>query len=231
MKSTGFIFFFLLLLDWSDVLSQAETWEKKHFVDIGYGLARSSWHSKLDNFHLYDNQGKVIKSGDLKLRSENNSTLFHLDVSFPLSRMRVGMGISFAQVYMDKIIIESAGSDPVNIFFNESFTFDKLYAVIEIPLKPQSVKPVAFTLKSNVGYFSYYGIKSIDFFGENVDARTGFLSMGLVCNVRIYPRLFIFAYPNFEYMQLMNTSSSQGKITHRIVSGGISGGIRIDMTE
>lgn len=197
---------------------------------MGYGLSESSWYSDLKNFDLYDGHGVVVRSGDLKVKARSSSSLFHFDVSFPFSKIRLGMGISFVQVYIDKIAVAVDDGDPSNVFLNEAFVFDKLYAVVEVPLKVKTTRPILLSLKSNAGYFTYAGVNSPDFFGEDSRARTAFVNIGLMCSLGIYPRLFLFACPGFEYMQLNNTGFSGGHITHRIVSGGITGGLRIGLS-
>ena len=230
MKNTFRILVFFSFLFCGEVSSQTDPWENRHFIDAGYGLQRSSWYSNLHDFDLYNNQGVIVKSGDLKIRARNGTSLFHFDVSFPFSKIRLGMGISFVNVYMDKIVVQGSDGNTSNIFFDEKFIFDKLYAVVEVPLKIKTQKNLLLSLKSNVGYFSYSGVKSLGFFGEDSKANTTFANVGVSAGFGLYPHLFLFLYPNFEYMQLKSISG-RSDITHRVISGGISGGIRMDLTQ
>ena len=186
----------------------------------------------MSNSQLYDKQGTIIKSGDIKLKAKNSTSLFHFDVSFPVARVRAGFGMCFEQIYLDKITVKSATGNGDNyIVFNETFTFEKLYVLLEVPFKPESVNKLSFSAKGNLGYFNYSGIQSLNFFGGDGVAQTFFMTVGIMGNLRIYPRLYAYLYPNFEYMDFKNANSSNnGQVNHKIITTAITGGIRFDVS-
>ena len=206
---------------------------KKYFVGISYGIGTASWYSNLGNTELYDKNGSVIRSGDMRFKAKNSTDLLNLEVSAPLAKIRVGLGVSFENFYLDKLTISSntPGADGAIIVYDESFRFEKFYMQVETPFKFDTEKPYSFGFKGHIGYFGFSGVKHFNFFGDEHEARTFFTNLGLVGDYKILSHTYFYINPSCEYKYFRNSpAEAPSEIKHNIVSFSIMGGLRFDVS-
>jgi len=206
---------------------------KKYFVGIGYGLGTASWFSNLGSTQLYNNSGGVIRSGDMRFRAQNSTRLLNMEISAPVSKVRIGLGISFEDFYLDKLTLSSntPGADGKEIVFDDSFRFEKFYAQIEAPFKFETDKPYSFGFKGNVGYYGYSGGSHFNFFGDSQLARTFFVNLGLMGDYKLFPHAYFFINPSFEYKYFRNSQTeAPSEIIHNIISFSAVAGLRFDVS-
>lgn len=206
--------------------------QEKYFVGLGYGIGNAYWSSSLDNSQLYDKYGAVIQSGYIRFKARNKTELIDLNVQFPIAKIRVGMGICFEEYYLDKLeITASPGADAMVILFDESFRFEKFYGQVEVPFWPESKSDFSLGFNGRIGYFGYSGVERLNFFGEEALAKTFFTNLGLVADYRVYPHVYIYLQPNFEFKYFKNSPvENPSIIRHNIVGYGATGGIRVDVS-
>lgn len=233
LKKIGIVILFVfnsLLVISQDQLS---TKDKKYFVAIGYGVGNANWFSQLKNADLYDKNGLIIKQGDISFKAKNAVSLLNLETSFPILKVRLGMGISFEKFQLDKIVLSATANNPEsnNLIFDESFNFDKFYAFIEIPFNAKTEKPYSFSAKANVGYYAHNGITRFNFFGEEPIASTYLLNLGFLADYKLFPHAYLYINPSYEYKYFRNNKlESPSTIKHNIFSYTIVGGIRVDVS-
>src|SRR3984957_320047 len=122
---------------------------KKYYVAFSYGVDNAQWQSRFQNTFLYNTNGSVLESGDLTMKASNPTYNYNFNVCFPVGDKRIGLGISFEKFSMDKISIISlsdASATNVNIpnsyiYFRESFWFNKLYLMVQLPFHFCENKP------------------------------------------------------------------------------------------
>lgn len=205
---------------------------KKYFVSASYGVGSATWYSDIKNSILYDKNGTILKSGDLKFSAKNPCSMWNYQVSFPVRNVRLGMGISFEEFFLDKIVLKSGNvGDGTFILFDESFRFDKFYATVEVPFFPESTKDYSFSFTGNLGYYNYTGIERFNFFGEEPLARMYLANTGLLADYKIFSHAYVFINPNFEFKYFQNNRfESPSDINHKILTYSIAGGIRVDVS-
>lgn len=206
---------------------------KKYFVGVSYGVGTANWYSNLGSTELYDINGSVIRSGDMRFKAKNSTKALNLEVSAPVSRVRIGLGVSFENFYLDKldIVSNTPGADGAVIVYDESFRFEKFYSQIEVPFSFTTTKPYSFGFKGNIGYFGFSGVKHFNFFGDEHQARTFFTNLGLVGDYKILTHSYFYINPSFEYKYFHNAmSEAPSEIVHNIFSFSIMAGIRFDVS-
>jgi hypothetical protein len=206
---------------------------KKYFVGITYGVGTASWYSNLGNTELYDKNGSVIRSGDMRFKAKNSTDMLNLEVSAPVAKIRIGLGVSFENFYLDKLTISSntPGADGAIIVYDESFRFEKFYLHVETPFKFDTDKPYSFGFKGHIGYFGFSGVKHFNFFGDEHEARTFFTNLGLVADYKILSHTYFYINPSCEYKYFRNSpAEAPSEIKHNIVSFSIVGGLRFDVS-
>lgn len=227
-----FVMFHTLLFAQSDDLRVPEKEDAKHFIAAGYGKGNVNWFSKLADTKLYDKNGTVIKSGNLSFKSRNPISSFFFDVSFPVAKMRLGVGISFESFYLDKLQIKNpAGTGSNLILFDEKFRLDKIYTLVEVPLNIQLHPRFSFDFRGQLGYFGYNAVERENFFGEETLGKTFYTTIGMIGDYRVLSNVYIYLLPNIEYKFFKNSrSESPSIINHNIVSESILLGLRIDLS-
>lgn len=206
---------------------------KKYFVGIAYGAGSANWFSNLGSTELYDNNGSVIRSGDMRFRAKNSTGILNLEVSAPVSKVRLGLGVSFENFYLDKLTVLSntPGADGTIIIYDESFRFEKFYAQVEVPFKFDTDKSYSFGFKGHIGYFGFSGVKHFNFFGDEHEARTFFSNAGLVGDYRILAHTYFYINPSFEYKYFRNSPvEAPSEIVHNIISLSFVAGLRFDVS-
>ncbi len=206
---------------------------KKYFVGFSYGTGATRWFSNLGSSELYDSHGGIIRSGDMRFKARNTTHMLNLEVSAPVSRVRLGLGIAFENYSLDKLSITSntPGVDGAIVIYDESFRFEKFYAQVEVPFKFDSDKSYSFGFKGHLGYFGYSGVKHYNFFGSEYDARTFFSTIGLVGDYRILAHSYFYVNPSFEYKYFKNSPvETPSEIRHNIISFNIVAGLRFDVS-
>jgi len=208
---------------------------KKAFVTLGYGGGTSRWYSHMLNADLYDKQGNIIhyaSEGALDFRAKNSSNLYDLEVSAPVGKIRLGIGICFEEFHLDKLVIKSnTPTDGTYILFDESFRFDKISGVIEVPFNPESDALFSISGKLRLGYYNYYNVSRFNFFGEAALAKTFIAGLGAVGDVKLFPHTYVYLFPYFEFKYFQNNRfEDPSNIRHKILTYSIIGGIRVDVS-
>lgn len=206
---------------------------KKYFVGVSYGAGTASWFSNLGSSELYDNNGVVIRSGDMRFRAKNPTRMLNLEVSAPVMAVRLGLGVSFENFYLDKLTLHSntPGADGAIVVYDESFRFEKFYGQVEVPFNFETNKSYSFGFKGHIGYFGFSGVKHFNFFGDEHLARTFFTNLGLVGDYKILSHTYFYLNPAFEYKYFKNSpEEAPSEIKHNIFSFSISGGLRFDVS-
>jgi len=210
------------------------TKQKKYFVAVSYGVGTARWNSTIKNTQLYDKTGTIIRDGVVKFKAKNSTAVINLEALAPVGKVRLGLGISFEEFYLNKLNITTQSS-PVDkniLRFDESFRFNKIYAQVEVPFKYQNQSNGSINFNGHLGYYGYSGIDRINFFGEEAIAKTFFATAGLVFDYRVYPHFYFFAYPNIEYKYFDNSHMERpSDIIHNIFTGTLMGGIRVDLSK
>ncbi|MBN8703486.1 MAG: hypothetical protein J0M08_10500 [Bacteroidetes bacterium] len=207
--------------------------QKKYFVAASYGFGTARWYSTLTNAVIYDKSGNVIRSGEIQFTAKNPTKFYNYEASFPVMKVRMGLGISFEEFYIDQLALSSTPTAAEsNLIFDESFRFDKIYFTLEVPFKFDSDKLYSFSATSRLGYFNYNGIERFNFFGEEPMARSFLLNLGLLADYKVLPHVYLFVNPCVEFKYFKNNKDeTPSTINHNIVSYNIVSGIRIDVSK
>lgn len=214
-----------------DEPSFSSTRQKKYFITLGYGIGTARWYSTLNNTVMYDKNGNVIKSGEIQFTARNTTKFYCYEGTFPVMKVRMGLGISFEQFYLDQLAVNAAGNES-NLLFDESFRFDKIYYSLEVPFKFDTDKPYSFSGMTKVGYFNYNGIERFNFFGEEPIAKSFLFNLGFLADYKVFPHTYVFLYPCAEFKYFRNNKDENpSSINHNIVSYNVVGGLRIDVSK
>lgn len=207
--------------------------QEKYFASFYYGEGRARWISDVSFTDLYNSDGNVINKGteELNFKIKNTSKSYGLDVSAPYGPVRLGLGINFEEFYLDKIIL-NATSNKAYLPFNESFRFDKLCFTTEYPLPFSNNKRYSVNLNSRIGYYGISKVKSYNFFGGPYLGNTIFGGIGVLTDIELAPRYYFFVNLYGEYKHYRNNGEELPSIIiHRIFTGSVQAGIRINMFE
>lgn len=218
--------------------SSSSKQDKKYYIAFSYGVGTTRWYSHFYNAPLYNTDGSIIRSGDLHMQSTNPSFNYNFSVCAPVGNIRLGAGVCFEKFSMDKLsIVSSSDSIGANIpnsyiLFTENFWFNKIYGMVQVPLKFCAGKPYAIDLIGNIGFYGYNGVKHINFFGDDQVAKTYFTNVGCLIDYAFLDNTRVFIYPAFEYKYFHNNlNESPSVIVHNILTLTISFGIRIDVSK
>ncbi len=203
----------------------------KYFVSFGAGRGVAYWNSTLGSTEIYDVSGNVAKSGDLKFKTKSPFDSYYLEVSMPVSRVRLGLGINFEYTYVDKLKILSPLGDYYFVY-PETFRYDKFYLTYEIPFNSENEKIWSVNVKGNLGYFGLSYVDHFNYFGEEALAKTWLFSTGLLADVKLYPHTYVFLNPGVEFKYFNNAKvENPSDIIHKIFGFSVTGGIRIDVSK
>lgn len=207
--------------------------QEKYFASFFYGEGRAKWISDVSYTDLYNSDGNIIKEGTdaFKFKIKNTSKTYGLDVAAPYGPVRLGLGINFEEFYLDKILLNST-SNKAYLPFNESFRFDKLSFTVEYPLPFTHEKRYSLNLNSRLGYYGFSKVKSYNFFGGPYLGNTFFGGIGCLMDFEIVPRYYFFINVYGEYKHYRNSGRELPSVViHRIFTGSVQAGIRINMFE
>lgn len=235
------ILFFLLVVFSLEGAGQGyfqrmQTKERKYFVDLGYGVGTARWFSRIEQSVIYQPSGQILRAGNVRFKAKNSASSYHAAIMAPVKKVRLGLGICFENFYLDKLEVESDNpliKDSRNLLlFDETFQFQKMFAQLEIPFSYESKSNGSISVNSHVGYYSFSGVKRMNFFGQAPVAQTFFITTGLMLDYKFYPHTYVFLYPNTELKYFNNSKMEMpSNIIHRILTFTAIAGIRIDMSK
>ena len=207
---------------------------KKYIVSAGYGLGTSDWFSNRGGSSLFDRDGNLIPSANGHFKASNPTNCTNLEVAAPFSGIRLGLGVSFENDYLNELTLTggSFGSGGSKIIFDQNFGLEKLYASIEVPFKSKQSKNFEICFKGVIGFYGYSGgATHPDFFGGNALPSTFYTGIGILADYRISRHMFVFINPLVEYNYFKNTSDfDYSSIVHNIVNFSVIAGIRLDVS-
>ena len=228
MKQTLLLFLFIISAYQCYSQSKIEEKNRKYFIGGSYGMGTARWYSNF-NSSLYDTSGNIIQSGDIKLKAQNPCRLMNFEVIGPISNsLRIGLGVAFEDYYLNKILIQSKGSDKY-MLFEETLTVNKVFIQAEFPINMRQNNLWSLGANTHLGYFSYNGLKRYNFFGTKLGNRF-LVSLALMADYKVFDKTYIFIMPNVEY-KFFKTSPKElpTEINHNIINYSISAGIRMNL--
>ncbi|MEO6884110.1 MAG: hypothetical protein ABI199_08810 [Bacteroidia bacterium] len=228
------IFFFTVISAFAGYHSNHGDLDKKHkkyFVAVGYGIGTAKWYSRFQNTNLLSTDGSVIETGNTTFQTQNPTNFYNFEVSFPVQRVRLGLGISFESFYLDKLYFTSPSTIASNyIVFDDNIRFDKFYGMIEIPFKPESNQPYSFSFIGRLGYYGYNGLAHLGFFGQNALASTYLANIAFLADYELFTQTYLYVSPCLEFKYFRNNKNEVPSIiVHDIYTAGIVFGIRVDL--
>lgn len=243
-KNLLFFFFFSLCISYSGkVAAQAyyrSANDKKYYVSASYGFGTSRWNSRFENTFLYNTDGSILRSGDLKMKASNPNYNYNFSVCFPVGEARLGAGICFEKFSMDKLKITSlsdSATSSINVpdsyvLFTENFWFNKVYIMLQKPFEFSVGKPYELDLVLDGGFYGYNGLHHLNFFGQDQIARTLFVNMGFLFDVHVMEATRIFIQPEVEYKYFHNNGNEYPSIIiHNIFTATLNFGVRVNIAE
>lgn len=238
MKKRGlhtlFIFFFCMLSSvfcYSQISNGYFKTKKgdKYFIALAYGVGTARWNSLFEDTEFYDKDGSVINTGDFHFGANSPTKHYDVNVLAPIKRIRLGMGICFEHHYLMQLrVYDKLGEE--YLLFDETLRFDKIYFQSEIPFKYESKKPYSFSWNIKFGWFGYTNVKRFNFIGEKPFPVAILFASGFTGDFMVYPHVYFFAFPNFEY-KLYDNSRTEApvQIRHSVFTYSVLAGIRVDM--
>lgn len=211
--------------------------DKKYYVSLSYGVGSARWFSHFNDAALYNIDGSVLRSGDLKIQASNPLFSYNFSVCAPVGNVRLGMGICFEKFSMDKLSIlsvDSVGSNIPNsyVLFTENFWFNEIYGMIQVPFNFCKGKPYELDFIGNMGFYGYDGVKHLNFFGDDQVAKTYLINAGFLFDYEVVDYTRIFIYPEIEYKYFHNNlNESPATIVHNIFAFVLQFGIRADVSK
>lgn len=212
----------------------------KYYVAASYGFGTTRWSSRFENTYLYNTDGSVLRSGDLKMKAANPNYNYNFSVCFPVGLSRLGAGICFEKFSMDKVKITSlsdSASSSINIpnsyvLFTENFWFNKVYIMYQKPFSFSIGKPYELDLVLAGGFYGYNGLHHLNFFGEDQIARTLFTNVSFIFDYQVVRATRIYIQPMLEYKYFHNNSNEYPSIIiHNIFTATINFGVRVDIAK
>jgi hypothetical protein len=245
MKKIIHIFFLCIFLQLLSLRVSAQAYydktkakkDKKYYVAFSYGVGSAWWSSHFYDAPLYNLDGTVLKYGNLKMQATNPMHGYDFSVCAPVGKIRLGAGIRFEKFAMDKLSMLSSDSSGINvpnsyILFTENFWFNEIFAMMEVPFSFCNGKPYSLEYDMNAGFYGYNGVKHLNFFGDDQLASTYLVSAGFLVDYEIIDNIRIFAHPEFEFKYFHNNQNENPSvIVHKIYTGIMSFGIRVDMSK
>jgi hypothetical protein len=207
--------------------------QEKYFASFYYSDGRARWVSDVSYTDLYNSEGKLINSANqsINFKIKNYSKGYGLDVAAPYGPLRLGLGINFENFYLDKIILTSTGGKAY-LPFNENFRFDKIMFNIEYPLPWFTESRFSVNALGRLGYYGFSKLTSYNFFGGPYLGNTFLSSVGILADVEVVPRYYLFFVLNGEYKHYRNSGKEMPSvIIHRIFTGSAQIGLRINVFE
>lgn len=233
MKKLLLLFTLILLLspDYFAQYRRRNAEDKKYFAGTAYGVGTATWFSRIANSELYDNNGGVIRSGDMKFKLRNPTRVLNLEVSAPITRkVMLGMGIGFEEYYLDKLVLDIPEGGG-HVIFDESFRFDKIYLQALFPLQKLRSQNFSVSIKNYIGFFGYTGVSHLNFFGQDQLSRSFLSGAGVLADYKAFPHVYIYINPIAEYKYFNNSKLEHpATINHNIFTFSILGGIRVDVS-
>jgi hypothetical protein len=211
--------------------------DKKYFVAMSYGVGSARWFSHFDDAPLYNVDGSILRTGDLKMQATNPMFSYNFSVCAPVGSVRLGMGVTFEKFSMDKLSIISEDSAAVNIpnsyvLFTENFWFNEIYGLIQAPFNFCKGKPYELDFVGNIGFYGYDGVKHLNFFGDDQIAKTYLANAGFLFDYEVVDHTNVFIYPEIEYKYFHNNlNESPSTIVHNIFTFILQFGIRADVSK
>lgn len=203
----------------------------KYFVSVGYGVGTAHWVSSFKSTDFYDKDGSIIHTGDLKLKANSTTKHYDANVSIPIKHVRVGLGISFEYHYLNEIKVYASNFSEY-LLFNEGLRFDKMYLHLEVPFKYNSTKDYSISWNARLGWYGYTYVRRINFVGETPFAMSLLGTTGFTVDYKLYPDVYVFLMPNFEFKYYNNSKADADvDIHHNIFTTNIIGGIRVDLSK
>ena len=238
------LLFFLLFFSYTEkTVAQAYYGSynsKKYYVAASYGFGTTRWYSRFENTYLYNTDGSVLRSGDLKMKAVNPNYNYNFSVCFPVGNARLGAGISFEEFSMDKLMIISlsdSATSAINIpnsyvLFTENFWFNKIYLMLQEPFQFSTGKPYELDFVLGGGFYGYDGLTHLNFFGDSQIARTLFVNTSFIFDYRVIKATRIFIQPMFEYKYFHNNGNEYPSvIIHNIFSATLNFGVRVNIAK
>ena len=229
-----FFFSFFALCGFSQISNGYYSKSKggdRYFVSLAYGMGTAHWNSLFQSTEFYDKDGSVINRGDFHFGANSPTRQYDVNVLAPIKHIRLGLGICFEHHFLTQLkVYDKAGVE--NLLFDESLRFDKIYLNSEIPFKYDSRKKYSFSLSSKFGWFGYTNVKRFNFIGEKPFPIAILASVGLVADYQLYPQVYVFLIPNFEY-KLYDNSRTEApvQIRHSVFTYSVLGGVRVDLSK
>ncbi|MFH1005382.1 MAG: hypothetical protein V1781_07835 [Bacteroidota bacterium] len=203
----------------------------KYLIALGYGIGTARWNSSFKSTEFYNKNGSVMSTEDFKFRANSPTQHYEVNVMAPIKKVRLGMGISFEMHYLAELEVYSERGEKF-ILFDEGLRFDKMFFQMEVPFKYDSNKKYSFNLNTHLGWFGYTNVKRFNFIDDRTWPFCFLLNTGITADYEVYPRVFIFLTPSFEY-KYYNNADTEGpvEIIHRVFSVSIISGIRVNFAQ
>lgn len=201
--------------------------ESRYYVGIGYGVGETNWYSRTVQYDLQDMRGHTIYNGNSELRTSNRYHVYQLDVLGPVWKLRMGLGINFEFYDLRSFDLE-ASNYTATIPFVETFRFDKVYAQFELPLYPDWDHDINFGVNMKTGYYGFSKVNNRSLFGASRLGRAYFLELGVLTDVKVYDRTYLYVMPAFDYKYFNNPKHEHpSAIFHNLISYKVTFGVRV----
>ncbi len=199
--------------------------KKRHFITVGYGQGRTKWYSRTEGYHLYDQRGKKVLSGDHSLSAATDYRSYQIGVTAPVGRVRLGMGIEFDEFSIYRIYVDDPSVvGPVTMIDN--FRFDKIHLTMEYPTLWIRDERIHLDLFLKAGYYAFSKINSLSLFGQG-SGKTFFASLGPILAIQAYKNAHLYLRPRLGYRHFDNSDQeARGAIYHELFSYGAMVGLR-----
>ena len=233
MKKGAFIVFFVLAsvagFSQSGYFYHFVKSSEKYFVAVDYGVGTAHWKSVFKNTEFYDKDGAVINTGDLKFKANSPARIYDVNVMAPVKHIRVGLGIAFEFHYLAQLKVYTKEGEDF-MLFDEGLRFDKIYLQTEVPFKYDTDKKYSFNWNLKMGWFGYTNVKRFNFLGDRPFPISFLIASGVTADYQIYPQIYVFLQPNFEYKFYDNyNTETPVQIKHNVFTACILGGLRVDL--
>lgn len=211
------------------IFAQRDRKHAKYFIGFSYGFGQAWWRSELGGAEIYDQNGGVIKSGNINFHAKNNTNSVCLDGLVPVGKVRLGLGINFDYYFLDKLELIEPNKPGQYVLYPESFRFDKFFGQVEIPFSFESDNFWTLNAMVRLGYFGFSYVDHFSLFGDEALAKTYFGSVGGLVDFKLYPHTYLFVLPNVEYKYYDNNRFENPiQIRHNIFGWNLMFGLRID---
>lgn len=203
----------------------------KYFFSVAYGEGTARWNSVFKNADFYDKDGAVINSGDFKFSATNPTKHLDANVSAPFKKIRLGLGISFEEHYMNQLRFYNKKGDEI-LLFDETMRFDKLYFHSEVPFHYATKNKYSFNWNFRLGWYGYTNVRRVNFLGDKPFPVSFLVASGVTMDYEIYPKVFIFIFPNLEYKYYSNSGTEAPvEIRHNVFTANVLAGVRVNFAQ